>query len=57
MARATRTSRARRASALELRVAAERLLTDSELRDRSRLLGSELRATPGRDRARAVLST
>jgi zeaxanthin glucosyltransferase len=45
------------ASALELRAAAERLLTDSELRDRSRLLGSELRATPGRDRARAALST
>jgi zeaxanthin glucosyltransferase len=44
------------ASVDELRAAAERLLTDSELRDRSRLLGSELRATPGRDRARAALS-
>lgn len=44
------------ASVDELRAAAESLLTDSEVRDRSRLLGSELRATPGRDRAREALS-
>jgi MGT family glycosyltransferase len=44
------------ASVDELRDAAEQLLTDSELRDRSRLLGSELRAMPGRDRAREALS-
>ncbi|CAD6011300.1 glycosyltransferase [Agreia sp. COWG] len=40
----------------ELRAAAERLLGDTEVRSRARLLGEELRRTPGRDRARAALT-
>jgi zeaxanthin glucosyltransferase len=44
------------ASVDELRAAAERLLTDVDIRDRSRLLAAELRTTPGRDRAREALS-
>ena len=45
------------ASVDELRVAAEALLNDTEVRDRSRLLGAELRAIPGRDRAHEALSS
>ncbi|SMQ75473.1 glycosyltransferase [Agreia sp. VKM Ac-1783] len=45
------------ASVDELRAAAQTLLTATELRDRSRLLGAELRATPGRDRAYEALSS
>jgi len=44
------------ASVDELRSAVVSLLEGVETRDRSRLLGDELRATPGRDRARAALS-
>ncbi|KJC64540.1 glycosyltransferase [Agreia bicolorata] len=45
------------ASVDELRTAVESLLTATELRDRSRLLGAELRALPGRDRAHEALSS
>ena len=44
------------ASVDELRSAVVSLLADTETLERSRLLGDELRATPGRDRARAALS-
>jgi zeaxanthin glucosyltransferase len=43
------------ASIDEVRAAAETLLGDTAVRERSRLLGEQLRRTPGRDRARAAL--
>ena len=45
------------ASVDELRSAAASLLADTAVDDRSRLLGAELRAVPGRDRAYEALSS